>query len=221
MAVTVSEFVKIKTPVFSHITSEDLEHIYEPSEDTFLLIDALEKDLEFIQKIHPTLCLEVGSGSGVVITALGSVLGGACQYLSTDINFRACQITEETGKINGVTIKSVCTDLVEDLMEDVRGKVDVLLFNPPYVVTSSEEVGRGDLEYTWAGGERGREVIDRFLPAVQSLLSSKGLFYLLVLKENDPVDIENIMTQQGFICRCVMTRKTGPEHLSVLRFSQS
>ncbi|XP_068240627.1 methyltransferase N6AMT1 [Palaemon carinicauda] len=220
MAVTVNELVRIKTPVFSHITSEDLEHIYEPSEDTFLLIDALEKDLELIHKVHPTLCLEVGSGSGVVITALGSILGGACQYVSTDINLRACQITEETGKINGVTIKTVCTDLVEGVTEEVKGKVDVLLFNPPYVVTPSEEVGRGDLEYTWAGGERGREVMDRFLPSVQSLLSSKGLFYLLVLKENDPADLEDIMKQQGFICSCVISRKTGPEHLSVLRFSR-
>lgn len=211
---------KIETPSFSHITSEDLEHIYEPSEDTFLLIDALEKDLDCIRKSQPTLCLEVGSGSGVVITALASALGPTCQYISTDINSRACQITQETGRVNGVVINAVCTDLVEGVMEDVKGKVDILLFNPPYVVTPSEEVGRGDLEYTWAGGERGREVTDRFLPNVSSMLSSCGLFYLLVLKENEPADIENLMAQQDFACTCILSRKTGPENLSVLRFSR-
>lgn len=209
---------KIKTPDFSHITSEDLNHIYEPSEDSFLLIDALEKDLAFIRKREPTLCLEVGTGSGVVITALGSVLGPRCQYMGTDINPRACSVTQETGRANGVNIASVCTDLVANVIDRVKGTIDVLLFNPPYVVTPSEEVGQGDLEYTWAGGVKGREVLDRLLPSVEALLSPKGLFYLLVLKENDPEEIASIMESRGFSCECLMRRRTGPENLMVLRF---
>ena len=39
------------TPDFSHITKEDLEHIYEPAEDTFLLLDALEKDVHTLQDL--------------------------------------------------------------------------------------------------------------------------------------------------------------------------
>lgn len=208
----------IKTPDFSHITSEDLNHIYEPSEDTFLLIDALEKDLERIRGSDPSLCLEVGSGSGVVLTALGSVLGSGCRYMSTDINPRACRISKETGRANGVDIDVVQTDLVSGVIEDVKGSVGVLLFNPPYVVTPSEEVGKGDLEYTWAGGEKGREVLDRLLPSVDALLSPKGLFYLIVLKENEPQEIIDIMDGRGFSCECIMKRKTGPENLAVLRF---
>lgn len=211
---------KIKTPVYSHITSEDLEHIYEPAEDSFLLIDALEKDLVHIREMKPSLCLEVGSGSGIVITALGSALGPQCRYVSTDINPHACNVTRETGRLNGLHIHSVCTDLVSDVIEDVKGSVDILLFNPPYVVTPSEEVGVGDLEYTWAGGKHGREVMDRFFPSIDSLLSPQGLFYLLVLKENDPADIEQVMSKLGFSCTCVLSRRTGPENLSVLKFSR-
>lgn len=209
---------KIKTPVFSHITAEDLEHIYEPSEDSFLLIDALEKELELIRRNSPSVCLEVGSGSGVVLTALGTALGPHCCYMSTDINPRACHITRETGRLNGVNIQSVCMDLVSGVRTGVKGVVDVLLFNPPYVVTPSEEVRQGDLEYTWAGGERGREVMDRLFPHVDSLLSMRGLFYLVILKENDAKEIEDVMDKFGFSCTCVMSRRTGPEHLSVLRF---
>ncbi|XP_069157470.1 methyltransferase N6AMT1-like isoform X1 [Procambarus clarkii] len=210
----------IKTPIFSHITAEDLEHVYEPSEDSFLLIDALEKDLDLLHKHKPLLCLEVGSGSGVVITALGTALGSQCCYMSTDINPRACHITKETGRLNGVSIQSVCTDLVTGIIDNTKWPVDVLLFNPPYVVTPSEEVGQGDLEYTWAGGERGREVIDRLLPSVDTLLSPEGVFYLVVLKENDPAEIEQVMAKFGFTCACVLSRRTGPEYLSVLRFSR-
>ena len=39
------------TPNFSHITQEDFEHIYEPAEDTFLLLDALEKDIHILQDL--------------------------------------------------------------------------------------------------------------------------------------------------------------------------
>ncbi|CAL4122152.1 unnamed protein product [Meganyctiphanes norvegica] len=209
---------QISTPDFSHITSEDLNHIYEPSEDSFLLIDSLEKELKFIEEIKPEVCMEVGSGSGVVLTALGTAFGESCQYLATDINPRACHITKETGRRNGVTIQVIECDLVCGVPKEFNGKVDILLFNPPYVVTPSSEVGQGDLEYTWAGGVDGREVMDRLFPLVSDLLSSKGLFYLIVLKENKLEDIEKIMSLYGFGCVNVISRKTGPEHLSVLRF---
>lgn len=38
-----------------------------------------------------------------------------------------------------VVVNCVCTDLVSGL-DQMKGKVDVLLFNPPYVPTDDEEV---------------------------------------------------------------------------------
>lgn len=48
------------------------------------------------------------------------------------------------------------------------------------------QVGSRGIEAAWAGGKRGREVMDRFLPTVARLLSSRGLFYLITIAENNP-----------------------------------
>ena len=46
-------------------------------------------------------------------------------------------------------------------------------------------MGSHDIEASWAGGVRGREVMDRIFPVVSTLLSDKGIFYLVIVKEND------------------------------------
>lgn len=38
--------------------------------------------------------------------------------------------------------------------------VDLIVFNPPYVVTCDDEI-TGTLPRAWAGGNKGRVVIDR------------------------------------------------------------
>ena len=54
-----------------------------------------------------------------------------------------------------------------------KKQVDVLIFNPPYVVTYNEEIDKDFVASTYAGGDCGRVVMDRFFPNVNSLLSEK------------------------------------------------
>jgi len=50
----------LPTPELSHLSAQDFEHVYEPAEDTFILLDALEQDAEELKALHPVVCLEVG-----------------------------------------------------------------------------------------------------------------------------------------------------------------
>ena len=47
-----------------------------------------------------------------------------------------------------------------------QGLCSAQLFNPPYVPTPDEEMQRTDIARAWAGGNRGRITIDRFLSQV-------------------------------------------------------
>ena len=45
------------TPSLSHLTSTHYQDVYEPAEDSFLLMDALEKEKDELEKLRCTLCV--------------------------------------------------------------------------------------------------------------------------------------------------------------------
>ncbi|XP_065897922.1 methyltransferase N6AMT1-like isoform X2 [Dysidea avara] len=194
------------TPNISHITREDYNDVYEPSEDSFLLMDVLENDVQAITKIRPMICLEVGSGTGVVSCFLATLLQQPCMFWMTDINTKASQVSMNTMRQNKVYMTDAITsDLTTGLMDRLQGKVDLLLCNPPYVPTPLQEVGSNGIAASWAGGNNGRE----------------GLFYLLCVKENKPDEIMATL-QTDNISGCVaMQRRAHNEFLMVLRFNHS
>ena len=149
----------LPTPSTSHV---DTERIYEPAEDSYLLLDVLSSEAEThflaqrFAKQPPTglhacdsspLILEVGTGSGVVlafVTAHAHAILGRADViaLGTDVNTFACKATIQT-------VAQACqapeakeahdsgcllATLSADLTSPLReGAVDLLIFNPPYV----------------------------------------------------------------------------------------
>lgn len=90
----------IETPDLSHLSASDYENVYEPREDSFLFLDSLEKDLGLIRSLKPSLCLEIGSGSGVISAAVARALGSSVFVMATDLNPLACQCTVGTARSN-------------------------------------------------------------------------------------------------------------------------
>lgn len=147
--------IMLSTPSTSHV---NFDNIYEPAEDSFLLLDTLSSAAEtaYLKERFPKhtaspLVLEVGTGSGIVlafVAAHANDLFGRSDLslLATDLNLLA------VGAAHGTTQRSLShahpgrhdragfLDVVAaDLAGPVRhGQIDVLIFNPPYVPT--EEV---------------------------------------------------------------------------------
>ncbi|KAJ7962164.1 hemK methyltransferase family member 2-like [Quillaja saponaria] len=141
--------------------------VYEPCDDSFALVDALLADRAHLLEQHPTLCMEVGCGSGYVITSLALILGKEApgvHYIATDINPHAIRVTRETLEAHGVHAELINTNIASGLDSRLKGLIDVMVVNPPYVPTREDEVGAEGIASSWAGGENGRSVIDRILP---------------------------------------------------------
>ncbi|CAD5215017.1 unnamed protein product [Bursaphelenchus xylophilus] len=194
------------------------DDVYPPSEDTFLFLDALEQDREFITNtVRPSLVVEIGCGSGLVSAFFLQLPGldPTPQAICIDINPNALRATKDTlikNKVNGELIR---TNLLNGLNLD--GKVDVLLFNPPYVPT--EEAAFDNLSRTYAGGHDGRDELDKLLPQIPNLLSKPyGTFYLIALHQNNIPFLCDSLTQYGIHGSILKERRCGIEHLYVIKY---
>lgn len=215
----------METPYLTHITMDDYKYVYEPAEDSFLLLDALEADLPKLIARRPRICLEIGSGSGVIITATAKVLKESACF-AIDINPRACNITKRTANKNHATVEVVNMSLLNGFRRNV---VDLLIFNPPYVVTPDEELKldadhnipfNSKIIQSWAGGKDGRLIMDRVFEEMENILSPTGIAYILVIEENKPNEILNMMQIKGFSGCIVAERRIRGEHLFILRFNK-
>lgn len=137
----------LPTPDTSHVP---YERVYEPSEDSFLLLDTLSSAPErrFLRQAllgAAPLVVEVGTGSGVVVAFVHAhardVLGSSAVLTAgVDVNAFACRATVATvrkaqQRAPGphAAYLGAC---VADLASPWRDRcVDVLIFNPPYVPT--------------------------------------------------------------------------------------
>lgn len=205
----------LKTPIYD---LKSYPNVYEPREDTFLFLDAIELEINSLKKLNPTFALEVGSGSGVVITALQTILKNFCAYFATDINLEACLATKHTATLNNAFIEPCRMNLSFSFCEKL---FDLVLFNPPYVVTDNDELIGSGINRAWAGGALGRQVIDIFLQNLPNILSEKGVCYMVILKENNPIAIMEKMKTYNFQSEIVIERKFMGEHLYVLKLFAS
>lgn len=144
----------LPTPDTSHVA---YERVYEPAEDSFLLLDTLSSASEtaFLRSRFPpppssppALVVEVGTGSGVVLafaTAHALAIFGTSDVLTAgvDVSPFACRATvatvakavgaSGTGTASCGLFLGSCTGDLATPWRD--GAVDVLVFNPPYVPT--------------------------------------------------------------------------------------
>ncbi|KAK9380439.1 S-adenosyl-L-methionine-dependent methyltransferase [Kockiozyma suomiensis] len=218
------------TPSTSHA---DYDKVYEPSEDTFLFLDLLQEELPFLQRrfsdlsiLGSPLVLELGSGSGVVVTFFHNHILPDALFLGTDINPEACKTALETSKVNNGTryFDVLRTNICDSLRPN---SIDVLLFNPPYVPADTlgsyeSSVKSGDwLDFALLGGEDGMRITNVVLDQLDNIMSrERGVAYILFCFRNKPDEVSQAMRAKGWTVTKIGERKVRWEILSILRFEK-
>jgi len=158
-----------------------------------------------------------------VTSFIAKILGPSVLYLCTDINLHACRCSLSTALQNDVALEPINTKFALPLHFRLRHTVDVVIFNPPYVPTVTDEVREAqethDIRGSWAGGSDGMSVTNQFLDLVQELMAPRARFYLVAVEQNDiPTIRHKMLSIHGLQSEIVLRRRAGREHLFVIRF---
>jgi release factor glutamine methyltransferase len=216
-------------PSLDHLKKEDYAVVYEPSDDTYLLLDGILSALsELDDQEHSRgyTTLEIGCGTGVPTIYLASELQRRFPHERhvhhvTDINPDALRIAQETAAANHVVspLHVHPCDLASDVLETLRNQVDIILFNPPYVPTPDDEVGSSiGIEASWAGGLHGRRVVDRAIPQIPLLLKRpKGVAFIITVDDNKPIEMQAMFASLELDMKPWVRRRACNEYLSVQR----
>ena len=208
-------------PSLDHASMKDFGEVYEPSDDTYLLIDGIQADVEANPSLRASKCiLEIGSGSGVPITFCANLIKPP-MVIATDVNPKALRLTKQTAIENNVhLLETIQCDLASSLLPRCQNMIDILIFNPPYVPTPDDEVSGNGIEASWAGGTKGRLVIDRAIPQIAKLLSKNGVCYMITVDDNEPEDIASIFSSKYNLTMLPLVRRRAfNEYLSVQKIS--
>ncbi len=168
--------------------------IYEPAEDSFLLA----KQVKTASSKKAEKILDMGTGSGIQAeTAQKS--NKKAEIDAVDINEQAIkELKKKNSEINA---------FVSDLFSKVRGKYDLIIFNPPYLPDDDEEE-RFNSE-KWSGGTEGIEITIKFFKQAKSHLEKDGKILFVysslantskLLREINKLgfDIRNLDSQELF-----------------------
>jgi release factor glutamine methyltransferase len=112
---------------------KDFKNVYEPAEDTFLLVDCLRLENDELVKRKLKNTIELGCGSGFVSCCFVNQMNAdeiTVNHYCVDINDSALQLTEELFNNYNLKANVIKSDLFEKLDDVV---FDIIIFNPVYI----------------------------------------------------------------------------------------
>ncbi|MCD4759563.1 DUF2431 domain-containing protein [archaeon] len=145
--------------------------MYEPAEDSFLLQTQVKKFVKPGIKV-----LDMGTGSGIQAKTAKEL---GAEVLAVDIN------TECVEKVNTLNIKTIQSNL----FQNIKGKFDLIIFNPPYLPEDKREPE--DSKISTTGGKQGSEILNKFLGQAKNHLKTNGKILIVVSSLTKGINKQN------------------------------
>ncbi len=210
--------------------------IYIPSDDSYLLAEAIKKYLINLTKninkqtsktnrpsrlnFHKTIniryknkiknktikILDIGSGSGIQAETCRKL--GFNNILTSDINKEAVILLRKQG------FKSKQSNL----FEKIKDKFNLIIFNPPYL--PEDKLEPKDSKTNTTAGKKGNELIIKFLKQAKKHLNENGKIFLLFSSLSQPNIIKKQAKAFGYNLNLLSKKKLFFEELFVYELKQ-
>jgi release factor glutamine methyltransferase len=155
--------------------------MYQPAEDSYLMSEILKEQLPKLLSKNPNLkFLEIGAGTGIHLETAYNKGIKKENIFSSDIDKASVSHCNLLG----------FNCIHSDLFEKVKGKYDIIIFNPPYLPEDSREPKDSKLATT--GGKKGNEIILRFLRDAKAHLEENGRIYLITSTLSKDVNFKEL-----------------------------
>ncbi|MBW6442784.1 methyltransferase [Patescibacteria group bacterium] len=177
-----------------------MSEIYSPEEDSYLMSNYLEKTLpELIKKNLDLKFLEIGAGSGIILNSAFNSGIKKENILGTDINLDAVKTCKKEG--------FQC--VFSNLFDNIKGKFDIITFNPPYLPLDRLEPK--DSRIITTGGKKGDELIIKFLKQAKNYLRPGGVILLITSSLSNKTNIKKF----GYTLRELDSKKLFFEKITL------
>ncbi len=197
--------------MFTHegLRIETHPEVYDPAEDTFLLLNSIE--------IHENnIVFEIGTGTGII--ALFCAMQGA-DVVCSDINPFSIEIVKKNYMLNKSLLKGKLDIRHGDLYSVLKNDefFDIIVFNPPYLPTKSEDVvgGSGWFDKSVDGGVDGLDVVKRFLEGLSLFLKKNGRGYFVFSSLSSKKKLVSYLSKNKLSYDIVVSQRFNDEILYV------
>lgn len=207
--------IRSKRVPLQHITGEQEfmglpfsvnEYVLIPRQDTEVLVETI------LPMVTGRRVLDMCTGSGCIILSL-ALLGKPRFCLGVDVSRKALQVAERNNEQLGGKVSF----LASDLFDQVRGRYDVIVSNPPYIPPSvieglQREVRDYEPRLALDGGEDGLRFYRKIVKESRKFLSEDGVL-AFEIGHDQSSEVMQLMREEGYHGICCKQDYAGNDRV--------
>lgn len=150
------------------------ENVLIPRQDTEILIEKICDDIK--SRNEKFSVLDIGTGSGAIAITIQKETDS--KVLAVDVSEKALKIAKQNAK----TLEADVDFVKSDLFENIEGKFDFIVSNPPYIETSVIETLDAEVKFNEPilaldGGDDGLDFYRKIIKEAPNYLNKGGKLY--------------------------------------------